>query len=82
MSKNKTLIDVLNELYAEFGYIEDIQENETLPGIEGLAEIKRRVEEFRTQDIKEIEGRKVIKKVDYKDGVQGLPPSNVIKLFL
>lgn len=80
--KNKTLVDVLNELYDEFGYLEDIQENETLPGIEGLAEIKRRVEEFRTKDIKEIEGRKVVKKIDYKDGVQGLPPSNVIKLFL
>ena len=23
-----------------------------------------------------------MKKVDYKDGVNGLPPSNVIKLFL
>ena len=81
-AQGKTLVDVLSSLYDEFGYLEDIQENETLPGIEGLAEIKRRVEEFRTQDIKEIEGRKVVKKVDYKDGVQGLPPSNVIKLFL
>ena len=81
-AQGKTLVDVLNSLYDEFGYLEDIQENETLPGIEGLAEIKRRVEEFRTKDIKEIEGRKVVKKVDYKDGVQGLPPSNVIKLFL
>lgn len=42
------------------------RKNETFPGIEGSAEIKRRVEEFRTKDIKEIEGRKVIKKVDYK----------------
>lgn len=65
-TKNKTLVDVLNSLYAEFGYLEDIQENETLPGIDGLAEIKRRVEEFRTKDIKEIEGRKVVKRVDYK----------------
>ena len=81
-AQGKTLVDVLSSLYDVFGYLEDIQENETLPGIEGLAEIKRRVEEFRTQDIKEIEGRKVVKKVDYKDGVQGLPPSNVIKLFL
>lgn len=55
---------MLNSLYDEFGYLEDIQENETLPGIEGLAEIKRRVEEFRTKYIKEIEGRKVVKKVD------------------
>lgn len=25
-TKNKTLVDVLNELNAEFGYLEDIQE--------------------------------------------------------
>ena len=66
---------MLNSLYDEFGYLEDIQENETLLGIEGLAEIKRRVEEFRTKDIKEIEDRKVVKKVDYKDGVQGHRPT-------
>ena len=81
-SLGETLVDVLENLYSEFGYLEDIQENETLPGIEGLAEIKRRVEQFRTQDINEIEGRKVVKKLDYKDGVDGLPPSNVIKLWL
>lgn len=81
-TKNKTLIDVLDDLYSEFGYLEDIQVNETLPGIEGQKEIKRRVEEYRTQDIKEIEGRKVVKKVDYKDGAEGLPPSNVIKFWL
>ena len=81
-SKGKTLVDVLNFLYDEFGYLEDIQEYETLPGIEGLAEIKRRVEEYRTKDIKEIEGRKVVKKVDYKYGAEGLPPSNVIKFWL
>lgn len=81
-SQGKTLVDVLNSLYDEFGYLEDIQENETLPGKEGLEEIKRRVEEYRTKDIQEIEGRKVVKKVDYKDGAEGLPPSNVIKLWL
>ena len=81
-TKNKTLVDVLNELYDEFGYLEDIQENETLPGIEGLAEIKRRVEEYRNSDIKEIEGRKVVKKEDYLQGLYGLPKSNVIKIWL
>lgn len=41
-------MDVLDELYSEFGYLEDIQVNETLSGIEGQKEIKRRVEEYRT----------------------------------
>lgn len=78
----KTLVDVLNDLYEEFGYLLDIQENETLPGIEGLEEIKRRVEKYRTGDIAFIEGRRVIRKEDYSLGINGLPKSNVIKLWL
>lgn len=77
-----SLVDVLNSLYDEFGYLEDVQENETLPGIDGLAEIKRRVEEYRTKDMETVEGRKVVKKEDYSLGINGLPKSNVIKLWL
>lgn len=80
--QGKTLVDVLNELYDEFGYLKDIQENETLLGKDGLAEIKRRVEEYRLNDIQEIEGRRVVKKEDYSLGINGLPKSNVIKLWL
>lgn len=89
--QGKTLVDVLNELYDEFGYLEDIQENETLPGIEGQKRIEEIINQFRYEDIKEIEGRKVIAKEDYKLSVRydengetplTLPKSNVIKLFL
>ncbi len=80
--KGKTLVDILNGLYSEFGYLEDVQENETLPGRDGLVEIQRRVEEYRNSEIKEIEGRKVVKKEDYALGLYGLPKSNVIKLWL
>lgn len=80
--QGKTLVDVLNCLYEEFGHLKDIQENETLPGKEGLLEIKRRINEYRTGDIDRIEGRKVIKKEDYSLGINGLPKSNVIKFWL
>lgn len=44
--------------------------------------IKEMVDGFRYGDIQELEGRKVARKIDYKDGVDGLPLSNVIKLWL
>lgn len=81
-AQGKTLVDVLNGLYDEFGYLEDIQDNETLPGIEGAKRIKQIVDDFRNEDIKEMEGRKVVKKEDYSLGINGLPKSNVIKIWL
>lgn len=90
-SLGKTLVDVLNGLYDKYGYVEDIQESKTLPGIDGLKEIERIVNDYRYGDIKEIEGRKVVAKEDYKLSIKydkngetplTLPKSNVIKLFL
>ena len=87
----KTLIDVLNDIYDEHGYVEDIQESETLPGIEGQKRMESIVNQFRYENIKEIEGRKVIAKEDYLLSVRNdsngetiltLPKSNVIKLLL
>lgn len=79
---SKTLVDVLNSLYEEFGYLEDVQKNVTLLGIEGAEQIEAIVDKYRNEDIKEIEGRKVVKKIDYRDGVNGLPATNVIKMVL
>lgn len=88
---NKTLIDVLNEIYDEYGYVSDIQESETLPGIEGQKKMEEIVNQYRYGNIKEIDGRKVIAKEDYKLSIRTdqngknpltLPKSNVIKLFL
>lgn len=81
-SKNKTLVDVLEGLYSEFGYLEDVQENETFPGIEGAKKIKAMVDQFRYEDIEELEGKKVVKKEDFSFGINGLPKSNVIKIWL
>ena len=90
-SQGKTLVDVLNDLYAEFGHLVDIQENETLPGIEGAKKIEELVNQYRYGTFEEIEGRKVVAKEDYKLSIRTdadgehpltLPKSNVIKLFL
>lgn len=90
-SKGKTLIDVLDDLYKEHGYLEDIHESKLLPGIAGEKEIERLVNKYRFGDIDKIENRKVIAKEDYKLSIRyengeetalQLPKSNVIKFFL
>lgn len=92
-SKGKTLVDFLNELYGEFGYLVDIQESQTYPGIEGAKIIEKIVDDYRYGDFVELEGRIIVAKEDYKlgkhyDYMTGesydltLPKSNVIKFFL
>lgn len=87
----KTLIDVLNDIYNEFGFVADIQENEHLEGIAGAQQIKEIINNFRYHTPHFIESRKVIAKEDYllstREDEAGcssllLPKSNVIKLFL
>lgn len=91
-NQGKTLVDVLNNLYGEFGYLEDIQESETLPGIDGAKQMEKIVNQYRYETFDTIEDRKVIAKEDYKLGIRTeadgsttvlkLPKSNVIKLYL
>ncbi len=88
----KTLVDVLTDLYEEFGYLEDIQDSETLPGIEGAKRMEEIVNQYRYETFDMIEDRKVIAKEDYQLGIRTeangktstlkLPKSNVIKLIL
>ncbi len=91
--QGKTLFDVLEEIYQEFGYhVEDL-EAITLKGIEGNQQIKQMVSIYREQPPKEINGVKVEWVEDYLtqtklnliDGSKltlDLPKSNVIKMHL
>lgn len=90
-SLGKTLVDVLNEIYNEHGYVIDIQESETLPGINGVKRMEEIVNQYRNETFDTIEDRKVVAKEDYKlskridkngETALTLPKSNVIKLFL
>ena len=87
-----TLVDVLNSIYDEYGYCEDIQESEILPGIDGQEKMKALVDQFRFGKMDFIEGRKIVVKEDYLNSIRieadgskrllSLPKSNVVKLFL
>ena len=74
----KTLYDALCDLYEKYGYYIESLETKTLKGIEGMEKIKEIMSKFRDGKLPiEIE-----KKLDYQDGIDGLPKSDVLKFFL
>ena len=92
-SLGKTLGDVLNEIYNEFGYYYAAQTSFTCEGQSGMAKIKSIMESLRLNPPCEIEGSKVIKINDYGKSVSydllnkteevlTLPKSEVICFFM
>jgi phosphoglucomutase len=76
-----SLLDKLEELYKEFGYYSNYLNSFEFEGSEGATKMSEVVDFFRNK-VDEIAGLKVEKKLDYNKGVDGLPKSNVIKMFL
>ncbi|NEW08875.1 phospho-sugar mutase [Paenibacillus sp. SYP-B3998] len=80
--QGKTLYDVLQELYASFGYFLEKLESRTLKGKDGVEQIGRIMEAWRTNPPSEIQGVSVTEVEDYEQGIQGLPRENVLKFKL
>lgn len=74
----KTLYDALVELYEKYGYFKETLATKTLTGIEGMNQIKSIMKKFRESQLPV----PVVNMIDYKDGVDGLPPSDVLKFFM
>ncbi|WNR44670.1 phospho-sugar mutase [Paenibacillus roseipurpureus] len=77
--QGKTLYDVLQELYESFGYFLEKLESRTLKGKDGVEQIGRMMEAWRTNPPVEIGGTRVSSVEDYAQGIQGLPRENVLK---
>ncbi|MBO7535640.1 MAG: phospho-sugar mutase, partial [Bacilli bacterium] len=89
-SIGKTLVDVLEDLYKEYGYHQEGLVNIGLAGEEGAKKIGRILNHFRVNnpagfDIVAKEDYELRKRYDYLEGKESnltLPVSNVIKFFL
>ncbi|MGG1616038.1 phospho-sugar mutase [Paenibacillus sp. NRS-1782] len=81
-TQGKTLYDVLEELYEQFGYFLEKLESRTLKGKNGVAQIQGKMTDWRTTPPLEIAGVKVEKVLDYSQGLDGLPQENVLKFLL
>lgn len=78
--EGKTLVDVLDDIYSEFGFHFETLISFDFEGIEGAAKIKRIMDLFRKDAAKEFAGLTVKQLNDYSLGVNGLPKSNVLEM--
>ena len=76
--RGMTLYDGLMELYKKYGFCAQKLETLTLSGIDGSEKIQEMMHKFRNENMP----FEVIKKLDYKDGLDGLPKSDVLKFIL
>lgn len=81
-TQGKTLYDVLQELYEQFGYFLESQQSRTLKGIDGVVQIAAIMTNFREQPPTEIAGIRVQQVLDYAQGLDGLRAENVLKYML
>ena len=76
-----SLLDKLEELYKQYGHYSNYLKSYEFEGSSGLKKMKDIMDYYR-QDIKDIGGRLISNKKDYSLGIEGLPKSNVIKMYL
>lgn len=76
-----SLVSKLSELYKEYGYFSNYLESFEFEGSAGFNKMMSIMEKVRNQ-ITSIGKYKIVNKIDYEKGVNGLPKSNVLKLFL
>lgn len=76
--RGMTLYDGLTELYEKYGFCAQKLETLTLKGIDGSEKIQEMMHKFRNKNMP----FEVTQKLDYKDGLDGLPKSDVLKFIL
>ena len=76
-NRGKTLLDGLNEIYAQYGYYLDHLDSFVLKGKDGAEKIQSLMAQFREKGTALLDGVERI--VDYRDGVGDLPKENVLK---
>lgn len=80
--QGKSLIDVLKDMYEEFGYYLNNLFSFELAGIEGKERIERIMVEFRKNPIEKVETMKLENTVDFLNDSTGNPKSNVLKFYM
>jgi len=76
-----SLINKLEELYKKYGYCLNTLHFYEFEGSAGFSKMQGIMKDFRG-DIKTIGSRKVEKVLDYAEGLDGLPKSDVLKFLL
>lgn len=80
-SNGVSLLEKLAELYETYGYTMNTLYSYTFEGAAGFAKMQEIMQDFRT-GVVAFGGKKVIRLLDYSQGLDGLPPSDVLKFLL
>ena len=80
--QNKTMVDRLNELYAEFGLYEHHVKAYRFEGKSGNDKMKQLLSDLRAKPFDNIAGNVVTKFLDYTTSVDGLPCADVLSYDL
>ena len=83
--QGKTLIDVLNELYDEYGYFLDALDNFYFKGIDGSKTISALVNNLRNDPPSKVGNADIIELEDFESEAkmnEGFPKSNVLRFIL
>lgn len=78
-NQGKTLLDGLNDIYAEYGYYLDYLDSFVLKGKDGAEKIQDLMVLFRAEGGRLFDGIKEI--IDYQKGISDLPKENVLKFI-
>ncbi len=76
-----SLLQKLEELYSEYGYCLNTLHSYQFEGSAGMAKMGGIMEQFR-EGLTEIAGRKIKQTLDFSKGLNGLPPSDVLKYVM
>lgn len=80
-TKGISLLDKLNEIYAEYGYCLNTLHSFEFDGAAGFVKMQEIMKEFH-KGLDAIGGKKVLATLDYNKGINGLPKSDVLKYLL
>lgn len=81
-AQGKSLVDVLDELYEQFGYFESKLLSFQFEGADGFAKMQDLMRGLRENSPAEIAELQVEQVIDYQNDETGLPRSNVVRFLL
>ena len=78
--KGKGMYEVLQEIYARYGYYQTELKSISLPGKDGMEKMQSILENIRKNPLKEIDGE-ALAFDDFSQGLYGLPKSDVLRFM-
>jgi phosphoglucomutase len=81
-TRGVSLLDKLNELYAEYGYCLNTLHSFEFDGAAGFDKMQGIMKHFRTATIEGFGGKALSEVLDYAPGLDGLPKADVLKFKL